>query len=225
MTSFGPALWEAVDAYVGGHLVPPDPALDGALAASEAAGLPAVHVAPNQGKLLMLLARMMGARHILEVGTLGGYSTLWLAKALPADGRLVTLEYEPHHAEVARANIAAAGFSDRVDLRVGPARDSLAALEAEGADPFDFVFIDADKPSNVAYLEAALRLSRVGTVIVADNVVREGAVIDGANADPRVKGVRATYEWLAREPRVDATALQTVGEKGYDGFALALVIA
>ncbi|MCS0501688.1 O-methyltransferase [Ancylobacter mangrovi] len=222
-TSSDPALWRAVDAYIDSHLVPADRALDGALAASEISGLPPINVAPNQGKLLMLLARMMGARRILEIGTLGGYSTIWLARALPKDGRLVTLEYDRAHAEVARRNLDDAGFGRQVELRVGAALDSLAELQAERVAPFDFVFIDADKPNNVNYLNAALRLARVGTVIVADNVVRDGAVIDAGNDDPRVKGVRATFEWLAREPRVDATALQTVGVKGYDGFALALV--
>lgn len=216
-------VWTDVDDYITGALIPPDPALDGALAASEAAGLPAINVAPNQGKLLMLLARLAGARRILEIGTLGGYSTIWLARALPPDGRLVTLEYAPAHAEVARANITAAGLADRVEIRVGPALETLAALKVEGEAPFDLVFIDADKPNNPHYLDWALRFARVGTVLVADNVVREGRVIDADAADPRVQGVRATYDWFAREPRVDATALQTVGAKGYDGFALGLV--
>lgn len=216
-------LWTAVDDYIADALVPPDAALDGALAASEAAGLPAINVAPNQGKLLMLLARMAGARRILEIGTLGGYSTIWLARALPADGRLVTLEHAPTHAAVAGRNIAAAGLDGLVEIRVGPALESLAALQAEGEAPFDLVFIDADKPNNPLYLDWALRFARVGTVIVADNVVREGAVIDAAHPDPRVQGVRATYDWFAREPRVSATAVQTVGTKGYDGFAVGLV--
>ncbi|WAC25818.1 O-methyltransferase [Ancylobacter sp. SL191] len=218
-----PALWQAVDDYIVDHLLPADPVLDGALAASEAAGLPAINVAPTQGKLLHLLARMAGARRILEIGTLGGYSTIWLARALPEGGRLVTLEYAEAHARVARANIAAAGLTETVELRVGAAVDSLAALEAEGAGPFDLIFIDADKPSNPLYLAAALRLSRPGTVIVCDNVVRRGQVIDPASADPRVAGMRETFAMLAREPRLDATALQTVGSKGYDGFAIALV--
>lgn len=216
-------LWTAVDDYIADALVPPDAALDGALAASEAAGLPAINVAPNQGKLLMLLARMAGARRILEIGTLGGYSTIWLSRALPADGRLVTLEQAPAHAAVARRNIAAAGLDGLVEIRVGPALESLAALQGAGEAPFDFVFIDADKPNNPLYLDWALRFARVGTVIVADNVVREGAVIDAAHPDPRVQGVRATYDWFAREPRVSATAVQTVGSKGYDGFAIGLV--
>lgn len=219
----GPALWDAVDTYIEQSLIPADPILDAALEASETAGLPTINVAANQGKLLMLLARMSGARRILEIGTLGGYSTIWLARALPADGRLVTLEYEPRHAEVARRNIAKAGFAEMVELRVGAALDSLAALEAEGEEPFDLVFIDADKPNNAAYLGWALRFSRVGTVIIADNVVRDGKVIEADHPDARVQGVRATYDWFAGEPRVTATAVQTVGAKGYDGLAIALV--
>lgn len=217
------ALWTAVDDYIADALVPPDAALDHALAASAAAGLPDIAVAPNQGKLLMILARLAGARRILEIGTLGGYSTLWLARALPADGRLVTLEVAPAHAAVARANIDDAGFGGQVEIRVGPALDSLAALGEEGVAPFDLVFIDADKPNNPRYLDWALRFSRVGTLIVADNVVREGKVLDAGHADPRVKGVRATYDWFAGQPRVCATAVQTVGAKGHDGFAVGLV--
>lgn len=219
------ALWTAVDDYIADALVPPDAALDGALAASALAGLPDIAVAPNQGKLLMILARLAGARRILEIGTLGGYSTIWLARALPADGRLVTLEYAPAHAAVARANIAAAGLGALVDIRVGAALDSLAALRDEGAAPFDLVFIDADKPNNPQYLDWALRFSRVGTLIVADNVVREGKVLEAGHADPRVQGVRATYDWFAGQPRVCATAVQTVGAKGHDGFAIGLVTA
>lgn len=216
-------LWTAVDDYIVERLVPPDAALEAALSASDAAGLPAINVAPNQGKLLMLLAQMAGARRILEIGTLGGYSTIWLARALPADGRLVTLEYEPDHAEVARANIARAGLSEVVDIRVGPALESLAALEREGEGPFDLVFIDADKPNNPHYLDWALKFAKPGTVIVADNVVRDGTILDPAHRDARVQGVRGTYDWFAREPRVTATAVQTVGSKGYDGFAVGLV--
>lgn len=218
-----PALWPAVDDYIVDHLLPPDPALEATLAASAAAGLPDINVAPTQGKLLYLLARLAGARRILEIGTLGGYSTIWLARALPEGGRLVTLEYAQAHADVARENIAAAGLADRVELRVGAAVDSLAALEAEGAGPFDLVFIDADKPNNPLYLAAALRLSRPGTVIICDNVVRRGEVIDAASEDPRVIGMRETFALMAREPRLEATALQTVGSKGYDGFAIARV--
>jgi predicted O-methyltransferase YrrM len=217
--------WTAVDRYLTDLLVPPDPALDAALQASAAAGLPPIHVSPNQGKLLLLLARVRGARTILEIGTLGGYSTIWLARALPAGGRLVTLEADPKHAEVARANIARAGLADVVELRLGQALDTLAQLAAEGRGPFDLIFIDADKPSYPDYLAWALQFSRRGSLIIADNVVRDGAVADAASDDPRVQGVRRFNELLAAEPRVSATAIQTVGSKGYDGFAIALVTA
>jgi predicted O-methyltransferase YrrM len=219
--------WTAVDAYLTGLFVPPDPALDGALEASRAAGLPAINVSPSEGKLLHLLARSHGAKKILEIGTLGGYSTIWLARALPAPpaGRLITLEFNPVHADVARANIARAGLSNRVDIRVGRAIDTLPKLEAERAGPFDLIFIDADKPSNPDYLTWSLRLSRVGTLIIADNVVRGGDVLDAASSDASVRGIRRFNELLAAEPRVAATAIQTVGGKGHDGFALALVIA
>ena|SRR5258708_5423807 len=216
--------WTAVDRYITDLLVPPDPALDAALQASAAAGLPAINVAPNQGKFLMLLAQIRGARNILEIGTLGAYSTIWLARALPADGHLITLEADPKHAEVARANIARAGLASMVELRLGPALETLPRLAAEGGGPFDLIFIDADKPGYPDYFRWALKLSRRGTVIVADNVVREGAVIDPASDDPRVQGMRRFNEVLAAEPRVSATEIQTVGSKGYDGFALALVI-
>jgi predicted O-methyltransferase YrrM len=218
-------LWTAVDGYITGLLVPADPALDAALEASAAAGLPAIGVAPNQGKLLMLLARLQGARRILEIGTLGGYSTIWLARALPPGGRLVTLEADPEYAGVARANLARAGFADVAEVRVGPAAESLPRLAEEGAGPFDVVFIDADKPSTPEYFRWALRLARRGTLIVVDNVVRDGAVIDGDSEDPAVRGIRRFNELAAAEPRVSATAIQTVGSKGYDGFALALVTA
>jgi predicted O-methyltransferase YrrM len=217
--------WTAVDRYLTDLLVPPDPALDAALQASAAAGLPPIHVSPNQGKLLLLLARVQGARAILEIGTLGGYSTIWLARALPAGGRLITLEADPRHAEVARANIARAGLADVVELRLGRALETLPQLAAEGRGPFDLIFIDADKPSYPDYLAWVLKLSRRGSLILADNVVRDGAVIDAASGDPRVQGVRRFHELLAAEPRVSATAIQTVGSKGYDGFALALVTA
>jgi predicted O-methyltransferase YrrM len=217
--------WSAVDRYITGLLVPPDPALDAALADSAAAGLPAINVSPNQGKLLHLLARLQGARNILEIGTLGGYSTIWLARALPAGGRLVTLESELKHADVARANIARAGLSGVVELRLGRALDTLPQLAAEGRGPFDLIFIDADKPSNADYFAWALRLSRRGSLIVVDNVVRKGGVIDPASTDDKVQGVRRFYDVLAAEPRVSATAIQTVGSKGYDGFAVALVTA
>ncbi|HXB20745.1 MAG TPA: O-methyltransferase, partial [Candidatus Solibacter sp.] len=217
--------WTAVDRYITDLLVPPDPALDAALQASSAAGLPAINVAPNQGKFLMLLAQIRGARNILEIGTLGAYSTIWLARALPADGRLITLEADPKHAEVARANIERAGFTHMVELRLGPALETLPKLAAEGRGPFDLIFIDADKPGYPDYFRWALKLSRRGSVIIADNVVRDGEVIDPASDDPRVQGMRRFNELLAAEPRVNATEIQTVGSKGYDGFAIALVIA
>jgi predicted O-methyltransferase YrrM len=218
-------LWTAVDGYITGMLVPADPALDAALEASAAAGLPAINVAPNQGKLLMLLARLQGARSILEIGTLGGYSTIWLARALPPGGRLVTLEANPEYASVASANLARAGFAEVAEVRVGPAAESLPRLAEEGAGPFDVVFIDADKPSTPEYFAWALRLARRGTLIVVDNVVRDGAVVDADSEDAAVQGIRRFNELLAAEPRVSATAIQTVGSKGYDGFALALVTA
>jgi predicted O-methyltransferase YrrM len=216
--------WTAVDAYITSLLVKPDAALDAALEASVVAGLPQINVAPNQGKFLHLLARIRNARTILEIGTLGGYSTIWLARALPPGGKLVTLEIDPKHADVARANIARAGVADKVDIRVGRALDTLPQLKAEGAGPFDFIFIDADKPSNADYFAWALTLSRVGSVIVVDNVVRNGGVIDAASTDPMIQGVRRVNDLMAAEPRVSATAVQTVGIKGYDGFAIALVI-
>lgn len=215
--------WTAVDAYVAEQLIPPDAELDAALAANAAAGLPSIDVSPPQGKLLHLLARISGARRILEIGTLGGYSTIWLARALPADGRLVTLEFLPHHAETARRNVERAGLADRVEIRTGAAVETLPQLAAEGAGPFDLVFIDADKPSNPIYLDWAVRLSRPGTVIVLDNVVRDGAVADGTSTDANVLGSRAGLEFIGNHPRLEATALQTVGAKGYDGFAIALV--
>jgi predicted O-methyltransferase YrrM len=217
--------WTAVDRYLADLLVPPDPPLEAALQASAAAGLPAIHVPPNLGKLLMLLARVQGARRILEIGTLGGYSTIWLARALPTGGRLVTLEADPTHADVARANIARAGLTQVVELRVGPALETLPQLAAEGGGPFDVIFIDADKPGYPDYWTWALKLVRRGSLIIADNVVREGAVIDASSTDPKVQGVRRFLEVLAAEPRVSATAIQTVGSKKYDGFALALVTA
>lgn len=215
--------WADVDRYLVETLVPPDPALEAALADSAAAGLPAISVTPNQGKLLQLLALSRGARRILEVGTLGGYSTIWMARALPADGRLVTLELDPGYADVARANLERAGVADRVEVRVGRAVDLLPALVDE--EPFDLVFIDADKPSNPDYFRWAMRLTRPGSLVVVDNVVRDGAVAEGASTDPGVLGTRAVLAAMAAEPRVSATALQTVGSKGYDGFALALVLA
>ncbi len=217
--------WTAVDRYLTDLFVPSDPVLDAALEASTAAGLPPHNVSPNQGKLLLLLAQLQGARTILEIGTLGGYSTIWLARALPSDGYLITLEADPKHAEVAQKNIARASLSDVVELRLGQALSTLPQLAAEGRSPFDLIFIDADKPNNPNYLAWALKLSRRGSLIVADNVVRNGAVIDTVSNDASVQGVRHFNELLASEPRVSATALQTVGSKGYDGFAIALVVA
>ena len=216
-------LWTAVDRYLVERLIPHDPLLDEALASNTAAGLPTIDVAPNQGKLLNLLARIQGAGRILEIGTLGGYSTIWLARALPSKGKLITLEVEPKHAQVAKANIERAGFAHIVELRLGPALDSLMQLCAEGVRPFDFIFIDADKENIPGYLEWSLRLSHPGTVVVIDNVVREGAIINPDDPDPRVQGVRRFFEMLAADSRVDATTLQTVGSKGYDGFTLAIV--
>lgn len=217
--------WHAVDAYLTDLFVPTDAGLDAALEASAAAGLPPHEVSPSQGKLLHLLARAQGARAILELGTLGGYSTIWLARALPPDGRLITLEANPQYAQVARANVARAGLGDLVELRVGQALEALPQLVAEGVGPFDFIFLDADKASSPEYLAWALELSRPGSLIVADNVVRGGAVIDERSADRAVGGVRHFLELLAAESRVSATAIQTVGSKGYDGFAIALVTA
>ncbi|RSM44040.1 O-methyltransferase [Amycolatopsis balhimycina DSM 5908] len=212
--------WAEIDDYLNSALLAPDPVLDDALADSAAAGLPSIAVAPNQGKLLHLLARMAGARTILEIGTLGGYSTIWLARALPPGGKLVTCEYDPKHAEVAKANLARAGFGDDVaDIRVGAALDTLPALSG----PFDFVFIDADKVNLANYVRAALELARPGTTIVVDNVVRQGHVTDAGSTDPNVRGAREMFDLLAAEPRLDATAVQTVGAKGHDGFVLALV--
>jgi predicted O-methyltransferase YrrM len=216
-------LWTRVDEYISELLVRSDPALDSALRASHEAGLPAINVAPNQGKLLALLAQIQGARRILEVGTLGGYSTIWLGRALPPEGRLVTLELNEKHAEVACSNIARAGLGSLVEIRVGRALDTLSALATEAVEPFDFVFIDADKQSIPDYFLGSLRLTRPGSVIVVDNVVRKGAVADPESIDPSVLGVRRFYEMLAAETRVSATAIQTVGAKGYDGFAVALV--
>jgi len=216
--------WTVVDRYITDTLLSPDAVLAAALKSSTEAGLPAINVAPNQGKLLQLLALAQGARNILEIGTLGGYSTIWLARALPAGGRLVTLEFEPKHAKVAHANIARAGLAEIVELRVGPALEILPRLAAGGIGPFDFIFIDADKENYPGYFAWALKLSRRGTLIIADNVVREGAVIDAASSDPRVQGVRRFHEVLAAERRVSATAIQTVGSKGYDGFTLAVMM-
>jgi predicted O-methyltransferase YrrM len=215
--------WTAVDEYLTDRFVGIDAALDATLETSSAAGLPDQQVSPTQGKFLMLLARAIGARSILEIGTLGGYSSIWLARALPTDGHLVTCELNAKHAALARTNIERAGLSAVVEQRVGPALDTLTQLVAERHPPFDLVFIDADKPSNSAYLAATLKLSRLGTLIIADNVVRGGLLLDEATSDSSARGVRGFIDSLAAESRVSATALQTVGAKGYDGFALALV--
>jgi len=216
-------LWSSVDEYLVSLFVPSDGDLDEALADSTAAGLPPISVAPNQGKFLELLARMQRSRRILEIGTLGGYSTIWLARALPRDGHLVTLELEPVHAEVARKNIDRAGLALVVEIQVGPAAASLEHLIDSKVEPFDFIFIDADKEGYPNYLELSLRLSRPGTVIVADNVVRDGEIVNTTSTDERVKGARTFLELAAADDRVEGTAVQTVGSKGYDGFALLVV--
>jgi predicted O-methyltransferase YrrM len=217
------AHWTAIDDYLTAALVRHDPALDAALKASDAAGLPQINVAPNQGKFLMLTAMSLRAQRILEIGTLGGYSTIWLARGLADGGRLITLEINPRHAEVARQNIAQAGLAGMVEIRVGTALESLAQLAASEPVPFDLIFIDADKENNAAYFEWALRLSRPGSLIIVDNVVRAGAVIDAGSSDSRVQGVRRFIERVAAEPRVVAAAFQTVGSKGHDGLAVMLV--
>ncbi|MGA5018385.1 O-methyltransferase [Streptomyces griseoincarnatus] len=220
-------LWNAVDDYFTGRLLgdDPDETLTAALRESDAAGLPPIAVSPLQGKLLHLLARIQGARRVLEIGTLGGYSTIWLGRALPADGRLITLEYDPRHAEIAVRNIARAGLAERVEVRVGPALESLPKLADEQPPPFDLVFIDADKANNPRYVEWALRLTAAGSLIVLDNVVRGGRVADPDNTDPDVVGTRAALEMFGTHPRLDATAVQTVGVKDHDGFALARVVS
>lgn len=213
--------WDRVDTYIGEKLIGDDAILAAALAHNAENGLPPIDVSAAQGKMLYLLAQMAGARRILEIGTLGGYSTIWLARALPDDGALVTLEVDPKHARVAQANLDRAGLSDRAEIRVGPAMDSLAAMT--DVAPFDFVFIDADKQSNVDYVADAIRLGRSGTTIIVDNVVREGGVLDPASNDPGILGARALFDFLQSDPRIDATAVQTVGAKGWDGFVLARV--
>ncbi|MGX1619278.1 O-methyltransferase [Streptomyces sp. NPDC055506] len=218
-------VWGEVDAYFTAHLAPDDEDLAAALRDSDAAGLPHINVAGNQGKLLQLLAQIQGARHILEIGTLGGYSTIWLGRALPADGRLVSLEYDPLHAEVAVRNIARAGLDKLVEVRVGPALESLPKLADENPPPFDLVFIDADKANNPHYVEWAVKLSSTGSLIVLDNVVRGGRVTDAASTAPDVVGTRAAIELIGSHPRLSGTAIQTVGTKGYDGFAVARVLA
>jgi len=218
-------VWTEVDRYFGDLLAPTDQALDAALAANRQADLPAIDVTRLQGKFLGLLVRISGARRVLEIGTLGGYSTIWLARAVPHDGCVVSLELDPHHAEVARANLKNAGVLNRVDLRVGRAVDELQTIAACGTTPFDLIFIDADKAGYPEYLDWSLKLSRPGTVIVADNVVREGKVVQAKSDDANVQGVRRFTELLAAEPRLSATVLQTVGSKGYDGLALAVVLS
>jgi predicted O-methyltransferase YrrM len=216
-------MWTSVDNYINELYLPPDAMLDAALAASRAAGLPAINLSANQGKLLQLLARAVRANTILEVGTLGGYSTIWLARGLPAGGKLVTLEYAAKHAEVARANIARAGLADVVEVRLGKASGTLPQLIGDARAPFDFIFIDADKPGYADYFQWSLKLSHPGTLIVADNVVRKGEVANAATADADAQGIRRFSELVAGEPRVSATAFQTVGSKGHDGMAVILV--
>jgi predicted O-methyltransferase YrrM len=216
-------IWIDVDRYFVDTLHLSDPVLDATMAANAAAELPAIDVAPNQGKLLHLFAKLVSAKKILEMGTLGGYSTIWLARALPPGGRVLSLEFNPKHAEVAKSNLQRAGLSDRVEIRVGAALDSLPIIQDEGLGPFDFIFIDADKPNNPGYLEWAIKLSRPGTLIIVDNVVRDGAVADSSSADPTIEGTRRMFELMAGDSRLSSTALQTVGSKGYDGFAMAIV--
>jgi predicted O-methyltransferase YrrM len=215
--------WTEVDQYFSESLLPSDPILESALEASVAAGLPAISVSPNQGKLLQMLAQIVGARSILEIGTLGGYSTIWMARGLRAGGRLITLEVDPKHAEVAQLNVARAGLRDVVEVRIGNAVEILPQLSAERRGPFDLIFIDADKPNIPTYFEWALKLSRPGTLIIVDNVVRDGAVIDPDSSDPSVQGVRRFIQLLGAESRASGTVIQTVGIKGYDGFAIVLV--
>ncbi len=216
-------VWSKAEQYITDHLLGKDEVLDSVISAAESAGMPAIQVSPTHGKLLMLLAQMHGAKRILEIGTLAGYSTIWLARALPADGRLVTLEFEPKHAAVARDNIEKAGFADRVEVREGSALDTLPLLKAEGAGPFDLVFIDANKNGYADYLGWALKLTRRGSVIIADNAVQEGRIADAACDDTNVQGIRRFIEMLGAEPRVSATVLQCVGSKGYDGLAIGIV--
>jgi predicted O-methyltransferase YrrM len=217
-------LWTAVDSYLSATLLPRDPILDAALNSSAEAGLPPIAVTPTLGKFLHLLARIINAKKILEVGTLGGYSTIWLARALPPTGRVITLEYDPKHAEIAQKNFRLAGLEKIIELRVGKALDTLPEIAAADPAPFDLIFIDADKQNNPAYFQWALKLSRPGTLILIDNVVRDGAILDAASADPAIQGTRQLLTLLGNEPRVSVTALQTVDAKGHDGFALALVL-
>jgi predicted O-methyltransferase YrrM len=218
-------VWNAVDSYIQETLAPNDGVLAGVVEANSAAGLPNIDVTSSQGKLLHVLVLATKAKRVLEVGTLGGYSTIWLARALPRGGRLITLEREPKHAEVARANLKRAGLAKKVEIRLGAAVDSLAQMHAEGVKPFDLIFIDADKPNNPVYLDWALKLAKRGTLIVVDNVVRQGALADASSADESVVGTRAMFERMGSEPRLVATAIQTVGSKGYDGFAIGVVVS
>lgn len=216
-------IWNEVDLYMNDKLIEPDPILDEVLKANQEAELPAIDVSPSQGKFLHLLASLKGAKRILEIGTLGGYSTIWLARALPKDGQLITLELSAHHAEVARANLKRAGVSHLVEVIVGPGLDTLAVLKDRGTDPFDLIFIDADKPNNPNYLKWALELSKRGSLIICDNVVRQGHVVNSESEDENVKGIRQFMNALAQEKRISATAIQTVGSKGYDGFIVGIV--
>ncbi|WP_458119421.1 O-methyltransferase [Paenibacillus sp. Z6-24] len=215
--------WSEVDHYVEQKLIPEDSIMKQVLLSNQQADLPPFDVSPLQGRFLQLLVRMSGARRILEIGTLGGYSTIWMARALPAGGRIVTLELNRHHADTAAANFELAGVTGQIELRQGDALKQLARLDEEDAEAFDFIFIDADKPNNPDYLKWALRFSRPGTVIFGDNVIREGEIINQQSSDPRIKGVRTFYDMLAGEPRITATALQTIGSKGYDGFMIGIV--
>jgi predicted O-methyltransferase YrrM len=221
----GRQLWTAVDEYYRELLAPPDKYLDAVAKANRKAGLPAIDVSPLQGQHLNLLVRMTQPKRVLEIGTLGGYSTICMARALPVGGHIVTIEFSPRHAEVARKNLKTAGVLDRVDLRLGPALQILPMLQSEGGAPFDFIFIDADKQSNAEYVKWALRLARVGTIIIVDNVVRDGKVIDGKSKDPDIIGTRRMADMIANEPRLSATVMQNVGAKGYDGFLLAIVVS
>ena len=216
-------LWAAVDAYIAQNLIPSDPILEETLKANVEAGLPSIDVSPTQGKFLYLITKIKGARRILEVGTLGGYSTIWLARALPHDGKIITLELNPKHAEIAAKNIARAGLTSRIEQRIGPALESLAQLHSESVEPFDLIFIDADKPNNPNYLDWAIRLSHPGTIIITDNVIREGGILKADDPDPTIQGTRRFFEKLGSDPRLEATALQTVGCKKHDGFAVAIV--
>ncbi|MEK3945631.1 MULTISPECIES: O-methyltransferase [unclassified Paenibacillus] len=215
--------WDKADQYITERLIPQDAVLEEVLVTNQQAGLPPFDVSPSQGKFLNLLVQMKGARRILEIGTLGGYSTIWMARALPSDGQIVTLELDPIHAQVAKANLSLAEVDHLVELRVGDALEQLSQMKQEGVEPFDFIFIDADKPNNPNYLKWALQFSQPGTVILGDNVIREGEVINENSEDARVVGVREFYDLLAEEPRISATAIQTVGSKGYDGFVLGIV--